>query len=67
MGATVTKTAIFDAFGTVVRVGRRANQYRQLMREDVMQGRRPHPSDTDLIMTLNLELHEVAKHLGIHL
>jgi hypothetical protein len=53
MGATVTKTAIFDAFCTVVRISRRTNPYRQLMREGVKQGRRPHPSDTDLIMTLS--------------
>ncbi|PSL91605.1 hypothetical protein C7U57_24350 [Pseudomonas sp. R9.37] len=62
---TVTKTAIFDAFGTVVRIGRRTNPYRQLLREGIKQGRRPHPGDAHAIMTLNLELHELAEHVGI--
>lgn len=61
----MTKTAIFDAFGTVVRIGRRTNPYRQLLREGIKQGRRPHPGDAHVIMTLNLELHELAKHVGI--
>ncbi|WP_259369772.1 HAD family hydrolase [Pseudomonas juntendi] len=61
-----SKTAIFDAFGTVVRIGHRTNPYRQLLREGIKQGRRPHPGDAHLIMTLNLDLQDVAKHLGIH-
>lgn len=65
--ATLTKTAIFDAFGTVVRIGRRTNPYRQLLREGIKQGRRPHPGDAHVIMTLNLELHELAEHLGIRI
>lgn len=63
----MTKTAIFDAFGTIVRIGRRTNPYRQLLREGIKQGRRPHPGDAHVIMTLNLELHELAEHLGIRL
>ncbi|KWS71967.1 hypothetical protein AL052_17575 [Pseudomonas amygdali pv. eriobotryae] len=62
---TVTKTAIFDAFRTVMLIGRRANPYRQLLREGIKQGRRPHPGDAHVIMTLNLELHELAEHVGI--
>lgn len=61
----MTKTAIFDAFGTVVRIGHRTNPYRQLLREGIKQGRRPHPGDAHLIMTLNLDLRGVAEHLGI--
>lgn len=61
----MTTTAIFDAFGTVVRIGRRTNPYRQLLREGIKQGRRPHPGDAHVIMTLNLELHELAEHVGI--
>lgn len=61
-----SRTAIFDAFGTVVRIGRRTNPYRQLLREGIKQGRRPHPGDAHLIMTLNLDLRGVAEHLGIH-
>ncbi|MBF8674015.1 hypothetical protein IRZ53_14445 [Pseudomonas fulva] len=63
----MTKTAIFDAFGTVVRIGRRTNPYRQLLREGINQGRRPHPGDAHLIMTQNLALHELAELLGIRL
>ena len=63
----MTKRAIFDAFGTAVRIGRRTNPYRQLLRGGIKQGRRPHPGDAHLIMTLNLELHELAEHLGIRL
>ncbi|MDH4552747.1 hypothetical protein [Pseudomonas sp. BN607] len=61
----MTKTAIFDAFATVVRIGRRTNPYRQLLREGIKQGRRPHSGHAHVIMTLNLELHELAEHLGI--
>ncbi|UXH38766.1 HAD family hydrolase [Pseudomonas promysalinigenes] len=63
----MTKTAIFDAFGTAVRIGHRTNPYRQLLREGIKHGRRPHPGDAHVIMTLNLELHELAEHLGIRL
>ncbi|WP_447781193.1 HAD family hydrolase [Pseudomonas plecoglossicida] len=58
--------AIFDAFGTVVRISHRTNPYRQLLREGIKQGRRPHPGDAHLIMTLNLDLQGIAEHLGIH-
>lgn len=61
----MTKTAIFHAFGTVVRIGRKTNPYRQLLREGIKQGRRPHSGHAHVIMTLNLELHELAEHLGI--
>lgn len=57
----MTKKAIFDAFGTVVRIDRRTNPYRQLLREGIKQGRRSHPGDAHVIMTLNLELHELAE------
>ncbi|KAF1311992.1 hypothetical protein BLX42_05755 [Pseudomonas sp. SG-MS2] len=62
-----TKTAILDAFGTVVRIGSRTNPYRHLLREGIKQGRRPHSRDAHVIMTQNLELHELAEHLGIRL
>ena len=62
---TVTKKAIFDAFGTVVRIDRRTNPYRQLLREGIKQGRRSHPGDAHVIMMLNLELNELAEHVGI--
>lgn len=61
----MTKTAIFDAFGTVVRIGRRTAPYRQLLREGIKQGRRSHPGDAHVIMMLNLELNELAEHVGI--
>lgn len=62
----MTKTAIFDAFGTVVRIGRRTHPYRKLLREGIKQGRRPYPGDGHLIMTLNLDMQGVAEHLGIY-
>lgn len=61
----MTKTAIFDALGTVVRIGRRTNPYRQLLREGIKQGRRSYPGDAHVIMTLNLKLHELAEHVGV--
>lgn len=61
-----SRTAIFDAFGTVVRIGNRTNPYRQLLREGIKQGRRPHLGDAHLITTLNLDLRGVAEHLAIH-
>lgn len=58
-------TVIFDAFGTIVRINRRTNPYRLLLREGIKQGRHPHPGDAHHIMTLNLDLQGVAEHLGI--
>ena len=61
-----SRTVIFDAFGTVVRIRRRTSPYRLLLREGIKQGRHPHPSDAHHIMTLNLDLQGVAEHLGIY-
>lgn len=62
-----SRTVIFDAFGTVVRISRRTNPYRLLLREGIKQGRHPHPDDARHIMTLNLDLQGAAEHLGIRL
>lgn len=61
-----SRTVIFDAFGTVVRIRRRTSPYRLLLREGIKQGRHPHPGDAHHIMTLNLDLQGVAEHLGIY-
>ena len=57
-----SRAAIFDAFGTVVRIGHRTNPYRRSLREGIKQGRRPHSLDAHF----NLDLQGLAKHLGIH-
>lgn len=56
---------IFDAFATALRISAPTNPYRQLLREGVMHGRRPSPSDLYKLMTIDAGLREAADFLGI--
>lgn len=57
---------IFDAFGTVVQIGRRGHPFRKLLRLGALQGRRPSASDLHRLMTSNLNLDAAAETFGIY-
>lgn len=58
---------VFDAFGTIVRIGQRTNPYSVLLREGRRQGLALTPDSTHFVMTANLSFDQVADHLGIEL
>jgi len=58
---------IFDAFGTVVRIGERTNPYRELLKHGRRQGISFDPAAFHIAMTMNLSFLELASHLGIAL
>lgn len=58
---------VFDAFGTVVRIGQRTKPYGALLKEGRRQGLALTPDSTHFVMTANLSFDQVADHLGIEL
>ncbi|WP_337153701.1 HAD family hydrolase [Pseudomonas protegens] len=63
----MTSAVVFDAFGTVVRIGQRTNPYSALLREGRRQGLAFTPDSTHLVMTGNLSFDQVADQLRIEL
>ena len=58
---------VFDAYGTVVRIGQRTNPYGALLKEGRRQGLALTSDSTHFVMTANLSFDQVADHLGIEL
>ncbi|CRM69909.1 HAD family hydrolase [Pseudomonas sp. 25 E 4] len=58
---------VFDAFGTIVRIGQRTNPYSALLREGRRQGVALASDSTHFVMTANLSFDQVADHLQIEL
>ena len=58
---------VFDAFGTIARIGRRTNPYRDLIREGRRQRLDLTSITSHIVMTSNLSLDEIASRLGISL
>lgn len=56
---------VFDAFGTIVRIGERTHPYVALFRESRRQGVAINLGSTGLAMTMNLSFDELASRLGI--
>lgn len=65
--AVVISGIIFDAFGTLVRIGQRTNPYRELMREGRRQGLALTSDTMHFAMTTNQPLDAAASQLGIAL
>jgi len=61
------EAVIFDAFGTIVRIGQRSNPYRKLFREARRQGLLLPSEGIAGAMTLDLSFNDFALHLGIEL
>lgn len=64
---TMIGAVVLDAFGTIVRINRRLNPYRELIREGRRQGCDFTLHGTHFMMTTNLSLVEMASQLGIYL
>src|SRR5471032_2109265 len=61
----MTKAVIFDAFGTLLKIGEGVHPFRQILRAGIEQGRRPKPTDAKVLMTHALDLQGAADHFGI--
>ncbi|MCQ3023540.1 hypothetical protein NLO85_23955 [Pseudomonas savastanoi] len=64
---TMIGEVVLDAFGTIVRINRRLNPYRELIREGRRQGCDLTLGGTHFLMTANLLFVEMASQLGISL
>lgn len=58
------KAVIFDAFGTLVQITEGSHPFRKLLKEGMRQGRRPHPEDAKVLMTIPVGLEGAAEHFG---
>jgi FMN phosphatase YigB (HAD superfamily) len=58
---------IFDAFGTVVQIGKRTNPYRELLKLGRRQGMSFDPAALHIAMTMNLSFLDLVSHLGVAL
>ena len=57
--------AIFDAFGTLVKIGEGTHPYRKILKLGIEQGRRPQSTDAECLLTQPLDLREAADFFGI--
>ena len=57
--------AIFDAFGTLVEIGEGSHPYRKILTLGIAQGRRPQPTDAQVLLSQPLDLRQTAKWFGI--
>ncbi|MBD8707181.1 HAD family hydrolase [Pseudomonas sp. CFBP 13711] len=58
-------TAIFDAFGTLVKIGEGTHPYRKILKLGIEQGRRPKANDAEVLMSSPMDLREAADYFGI--
>ena len=58
------KVVIFDAFGTLVKIGTSRSPYRKLMKWLKDNGRRPSPNDASIIMSKAFDIPQLALHFG---
>lgn len=56
---------IFDAFGTLVKIGAGTNPYRKILKIGIEQGRRPKLSDAEELLSMPMDLRQAADHFGI--
>lgn len=56
---------IFDAFGTLIKISKGSSPYRKLLKIGIEQGRRPQPSDGEIILSSPMDLHQAADFFGI--
>lgn len=59
------KMALFDAFGTLIKIQNGTHPYRRILRAGIEQGRRPKPKDAEILLSLPLDLQEAADFFGI--
>lgn len=57
--------AIFDAFGTLVKISEGSHPYRKILKLGIEQGRRPQPTDAEALLSLPMDLRQTADFFGI--
>lgn len=57
--------AIFDAFGTLIKINEGSHPFRKILKLGIEQGRRPQPNDTEQLLTLPMDLRQAADLFGI--
>lgn len=58
------KVIIFDAFGTLVKIGESRSPYRKLMKWLKENGRKPKEDDASIIMSNSVDIEKLAKKFG---
>lgn len=58
------KVIIFDAFGTLVKIGTSRSPYRKLMKWLKDNGRKPSPNDASIIMSKAVDIAQLALYFG---
>ncbi|WP_411687147.1 HAD family hydrolase [Acinetobacter indicus] len=61
---THPKVIIFDAFGTLVKIGTSRSPYLKLMKWLKDNGRKPSPKDASIIMSKAIDIAQLALHFG---
>jgi FMN phosphatase YigB (HAD superfamily) len=56
---------IFDAFGTLVKIGVGTNPYRKILKIGIEQGRRPKITDAEDLLSMSMDLRQAAEYFGI--
>ncbi|MBC3245026.1 HAD family hydrolase [Pseudomonas lurida] len=57
--------AIFDAFGTLLKIGEGTHPYRKILKLGIEQGRRPNNRDAETLLTMSMDLRQAASYFGI--
>ena len=57
--------AVFDAFGTLVKIGVGTNPYRKILKIGIEQGRRPKATDAEDLLSIPMDLRQAADYFGI--
>lgn len=57
--------AIFDAFGTLVKISEGRHPYRKILKLGIEQGRRPQRTDAEHLLTMPMDLRQAAEFFGI--
>ena len=61
------KVIVFDAFGTLVKIGESRSPYRKLMKWLKANGRKPSPQDAKIIMSNPVDVAQLAMKFGVEL
>lgn len=58
--------AIFDAFGTLIKMSEGTHPYRKILKLGIEQGRRPKISDAEDLLSISMDLRQAADFFGIY-
>lgn len=57
--------AIFDAFGTLLKISDGTHPYRKILKLGIEQGRRPRVSDAQDLLSIPMDLRQAAEYFGV--